>query len=82
MCASHRYGPLFTIAVALGLRLGEVLDLRSSDVDLEKGELRVRQALQQRKGGVLFVEPKSKPSRRTLSLPVVPKAILDKHHRH
>jgi len=79
VCASHRLGPVFTVAVALGLRLGEVLGLRWSDIDLETRELRVRQTLQRQKGRVAFGEPKSKRSRRTLPLPIVAAEALKAH---
>jgi integrase len=78
-CNGHRLGPLFTVAVALGLRKGEMLGLRWNDVDLAEGVLHVRQALQRRNGAVCFVEPKSRRSRRTVTLPAVVKATLDIH---
>ena len=41
-----RLEALYSVALAVGLRQGEALGLRWQDVDLEKGELRVRVALQ------------------------------------
>ena len=79
VCATHRLGPVFSVAVALGLRLGEVLGLRWSDIDLKRGELRVRQILQRQKGRICFGEPKSKRSRRTLPLPMVATDALKSH---
>ena len=49
-CANHRLGALFTVAMALGLRLGEASGLRREDVDLNAGTLSVRQSLE-RSGG-------------------------------
>jgi integrase len=58
------------VGLALGLRQGEVLGLWWEDVDLEAGTLRVRRALQrQRVEGLVFTEPKTYRSRRTVSLP-------------
>jgi integrase len=58
------------VGLALGLRQGEVLGLWWDDVDLEAGTLRVRRALQrQRVKGLVFIEPKTARSRRTVSLP-------------
>lgn len=55
------------MTLALGLRQGEVLGLRWSDVDLEKQTLRVRTALQWLRGDEpKLVEPKTRQSRRTL----------------
>lgn len=45
----NRLEALLTVAVSLGLRQGEALALRWSDVDLEAGTLRVRFALQRLK---------------------------------
>jgi integrase len=47
---AHRLGGLLSVAMALGLRLGEGLGLRWQDVDLEGHTLAVRQALE-RSGG-------------------------------
>jgi len=68
---NHRLGPLFSVALACGLRLGEATGLRWEDVDLSTGELRIRQQLQ-RVGRRLEVQPlKTEKSRRTLALPQV-----------
>jgi len=54
----------------LGLRQGEVLGLPWDAVDLDTGELRIKQALQrQSKVGLKIVPPKSRSSRRTVLLP-------------
>lgn len=62
-------GHVFTVGLAVGLRLGEVLALGWEDVDLKAKTLRVRRALQRQKDGVHFVDPKTDRSRRTISLP-------------
>jgi len=64
-------GPLFTVAIASGLRQGELLGLRWEDIDLAAGELRVRHALQRIDGKPTLVEPKTTRSRRTINLPAV-----------
>jgi integrase len=43
---THRLGALFSVALACGLRLGEATGLRWADVDLETGEVQIRQQLQ------------------------------------
>ena len=78
-CATHRLGSLFTIALSLGLRLGEALGLRWSDVDFDKELLHVRRTLQRIKGGVAFSEPKTARSARTLVLPSVATSTLTAH---
>lgn len=46
----NRLEALFTVAISLGLRQGEALGLRWSDIDFEAGTLRIRYALQRLKG--------------------------------
>jgi integrase len=43
---AHPLEAFFTVALACGLRLGEALALQWPDIDLEKGTLQVRRALQ------------------------------------
>ena len=63
---------MFTIiflALATGLRRGEILGLRWSDVDLARRTLTVAQSLEQTAtGGLRFKAPKTKRSRRTIAL--------------
>lgn len=65
-----RLEALYSVALALGLREGEALGLRWSDVDLDTRALRVTHALQRIPGaGLQLVEPKTKSSRRSVALP-------------
>lgn len=75
----ERLGPLFSVAMAVGLRLGEVLGLQWGDIDFERKTLTVRRALQRSQGQVRFVEPKSDKSRRTVVLPEFSVSILKTH---
>ena len=74
--ADDRLGPLFHVAIASGLRQGELFGLRWQDVDLEAGALRVRHALQRVDGVLTLVEPKTDLSRRTVTLPASAVAAL------
>ena len=67
--ADNRLGPLFQVAIASGLRQGELFGLRWPDVDLDAGTLYVRHALQRIDGTLTLVEPKTTLSRRTVTLP-------------
>lgn len=67
------------VALASGLRRGEVLGLRWQDVDLDAARLRVHQTLEQTKAGVAVKAPKSATSRRTVSLPAVAVEALRAH---
>lgn len=62
------YAALATIA-ALGLRRGEALALKWSDVDLEAGTVHVRGTLARIGGELVVTEPKTAKSRRMLALP-------------
>jgi integrase len=64
-----RLGTIFSVALAVGLRLGEALALSWDDVDLDARTVRVRRALQRIEKTLQFVEPKSERSRRTVTLP-------------
>ena len=67
----HRLYALFAVALACGLRLGEACGLQWEDVDLDSGEVRIRQQLQ-KVGSRLELQPlKTAKSRRTLMLPEV-----------
>jgi len=66
--------PLLT-ALYSGVRLGELLGMRWSDLDLNTGHFRVQQTLQRpRAGGVEYGPPKTHRSRRAVALPSV---VLD-----
>lgn len=70
-----RWEALYVLAIATGLRQGELLGLRREDVDLEAGELRVAFQLHHRQ----LVAPKTVKSRRQVGLPVAAIAALRAH---
>lgn len=77
----HPAHALYVLAVTTGMRQGELLGLRWKDVDLDGGRLGVSQALQRQNGaGLVFVEPKTARSRRTIMLS---RRAVDalRHHR-
>jgi integrase len=62
--------PIASVALATGMRRGELLALRWQDVDLDGATLKVERALEQTKrGGLVFKPPKSRYGRRTITLP-------------
>ena len=79
VAGEHRLGALFGVALACGLRLGEATGLTWGDVDLETGELRVRQQLQAVGKRLVLQELKTEKSRRTLGLPQVCVDALRQH---
>jgi integrase len=71
---------LYALAVATGLRLGELLGLRWGDVDLEAAAVHVRRAAVEGRGGcVTFAEPKTSRSRRMVDLSAFAIAALGRH---
>jgi len=76
---TDRLSALFTVAIALGLRQGEMLGLQWDAVDLQAGALHVRKSLQRIDGKWELVEPKSSRSRRTVAMPDVVVAALKAH---
>lgn len=75
----HRLEALFVMALTLGLRRGELLGLRWSEVNLDAGQLRVNCALQRFDGKLHLVEPKTEKSRRVLPMPSLLMAALRAH---
>jgi integrase len=60
---------LYVVAISTGARLGELLGLRWSDIELDHGRVRVQRTLQrQRERGLTFTQPKTSRSRRTILL--------------
>lgn len=66
----HRLEAVFTVALSLGLRMGEILGLRWQDLDLDRATLTVNQTIYRIAGkGLVAAEPKTERSRRALFLP-------------
>jgi integrase len=74
-----RMFPIIFLALATGLRRGEVLGLRWSDVDLDRRVLTVGQSLEQTKEGLRFKSPKTKRSRRRIDLSLSLVEVLQAH---
>ena len=66
---SDRLHALYVLAVYLGLRRGELLGLRWSNVDLDQEFVQVTHTLQRVDGQLRFQPPKTRTSRRTVPLP-------------
>jgi integrase len=58
-----------TLALATGMRRGELLALRWQDLDLDAGRITVARSLEQTATGLRFKEPKTRHGRRTFGLP-------------
>lgn len=63
--------PIASLALATGMRRGELLALRWQDVDFDRALLRVERSLESTKVGLRFKEPKTRHGRRAISLPAI-----------
>jgi integrase len=64
----HRQEAMFALAVSTGMREGEIIALKWSDVDLAKGSLQVRRGRQRTLKGYVDGNPKTDSGRRTIRL--------------
>src|SRR5262249_25877534 len=62
------YEALITVAVTTGARLGELLALRTSAVDFDKGSVTIHSGRAEVVGGFADTEPKTDAANRTISL--------------
>ncbi|MHB8688967.1 MAG: tyrosine-type recombinase/integrase [Candidatus Dormibacteraceae bacterium] len=61
---------IWVFLVTTGVRLGEALGLKWSDIEIAESRAHIRRALQRQRGvGSVFVEPKTAKSRRTVPMP-------------
>ena len=74
-----RLEALWVLAVHTGMRQGELLALKWTDVDLEAGKVSVRRTLTRVKGHYTLGEPKTKRSRRTVKLTAAATTALRSH---
>ena len=66
---SHQVGMIFWLAVTTGLRKGELLGLKWSDLDWKTRRIHIQRQVQRRNGeGLVFCEPKSASGRRVIVL--------------
>jgi integrase len=74
-----RFEVLFWLAVTTGLRQGELVGLKWSDVDWTNRRLRIQRQLQRLSTGLAFSEPKSAAGRRVIALG---DTTIEKLHLH
>jgi integrase len=77
--SSDRLHPLWVLLATTGMRRGEALGLRWSDIDLDAGRLRVVQTIIQVRSKVTVGEPKTARGRRPIALDAGTVAVLREH---
>ena len=73
--------PVAVLALATGMRRGELAARRWGDIDLEAGKVRVERSLEQTNDGLSFKPPKTKAGRRAITIPPAIIAELRAHWR-
>jgi integrase len=79
--SGDRLHPLWVLLATTGMRRGEALGLRRSDVDLDAGRLRVVQTIIQVRSKVTIGEPKTARGRRPIALDGGTVAVLREHRQ-
>jgi len=75
----HPLYPVVVIALATGMRRGELLALRWEDVDLDAAIVKVERSLEESEHGLRFKPPKTKHGRRAIPLPQMGVEVLRAH---
>jgi integrase len=65
----ERYRLLVLLAAWCGLRFGELVELRRSDIDLKNGRIKIRRAVVRANGEVIIGTPKSDAGTRDVAIP-------------
>jgi integrase len=79
--SGDRFHSLWVLLATTGMRRGEALGLRWSDVDLDAGRLRVVQTIIQVRSKVTIGEPKTVRGRRPIALDVSTVGVLREHRK-
>lgn len=75
----HRYRVVLVFILGTGVRRGEALALRWPDIDLERGQAKLRGSLIRRGGSLVVSGVKTKASRRTVALSPTMVELLRRH---
>ena len=73
--------PIVSLALATGMRRGELLALRWTDLDIDASTVRVERALEDTSAGHRFKAPKTSHGRRTITLPASTIEVLRDHRK-
>ena len=79
---SSRYKALYQLAITTGMRYSELIGLKWTDIDWEKGTVKIQRQLQYLpKKGYKFTEPKTRSGTRTIMIGETTLKILNEHHK-
>jgi len=80
-CTGSEFESVFYLALTTSMRQGELLGLKWSDLDWQRGTIRVQRQVQRVKGqGNVFMTPKTSAGRRTIQLGEEILQSLRSHH--
>lgn len=79
--AEDRLHALYVLAIATGMRQGELFALQWKNIDLESGRLSVRHTLQDQAGKLVLGEPKTQKGNRLIKLPEAARQALVDHRQ-
>ena len=80
---NDRFSALYHLAIATGMRQGELLALKWSDIDWEFSSLQVQRQLSKNKGGgFTFTAPKTKSGTRRIDLGRTTLEVLKEHQQN
>jgi integrase len=79
---SDRYHALFVVGLTTGARWGELAGLYWSDLDLERRVMHIQRSLIKGKGGYTIDTPKTRGSRRSVTITKRSVAALQRHREH
>jgi integrase len=77
----HWLHPIAALALGSGARRGEILGLRWQDLDLDAGAVTITRAIEETSAGLAIKLPKTRHSRRVVSLAPVTIDVLRMHRR-
>jgi integrase len=75
----HPLLPIVELALATGMRRGELLALQWGDVNLDGATLRVERSVEETRAGLRIKPPKTKRGRRSITLPLKAVSLLRAH---
>jgi integrase len=77
--SSTRFEAIYWLAVTTGLRQGELIGLKWSDLDWVNRRLRIQRQVQRIRGSLVFSEPKTAAGRRVIALGMATIQVLKNH---